>query len=335
MTSEGFLVVEKSPCGRYVRYNEILGRGAFKNVYKGFDLVDNLEIAWSQIFVNDETSQEKLFYEAVLLQSSNHGNIMKCYTFWLDYDNKVVNMITELFTSGSVRQYTKKLGCSVDVQTIKNWGRQILQGLLYLHTQNPCIVHRDLKCDNIFIDVNKGDVKIGDFGLATVMDQSPLRDLVGTPKFMAPEIYQGEYNELVDIYAFGMCLMEMATCECPYSECTNQFQIAWKVHTGEKPLALERVKDVELKEIIDKCLLPACLRPSAMELLNDPFFSSGISMETEHNNNQDLIEDAYYGEMQSSCSSWSPVKKVFMSSQITFASSKDLCFPVLKPCIIV
>ncbi|PIM97749.1 MEKK [Handroanthus impetiginosus] len=279
-------VVEKSPCGRYVRFKKILGRGAFKDAYKGFDLVNNVEIAWSQTLVDDVTAltsqenQEKLFSEAVLLQSSNHRNIMKCYSFWLDYDNKVLNMITESFPSGSVRQYTKKLGRGIDVETIKNWGRQILQGLLYLHTQNPCIVHRNLKCDNIFIDVGKSEVKIGDFGFATAMEHSPLKDPVGTPKFMAPEYYDEEYNELVDIYAFGMCLMEMATCEYPYSECTNG-QIFKKVYSGKKPVALGKVKDVDLKEIIEKCLLPASLRPSAMELLNDPFFSSGIPVETD------------------------------------------------------
>lgn len=51
----------------------------------------------------------------------------------------------------------------------------------------------------------------------------------GTPEFMAPELYEEEYNELVDIYAFGMCVLEMVTFEYPYSECTNAAQIYKKV----------------------------------------------------------------------------------------------------------
>jgi WNK lysine deficient protein kinase len=51
----------------------------------------------------------------------------------------------------------------------------------------------------------------------------------GTPEFMAPELYEEEYNELVDIYSFGMCLLEMVTFEYPYSECTNAAQIYKKV----------------------------------------------------------------------------------------------------------
>jgi len=46
---------------------------------------------------------------------------------------------------------------------------------------------------------------------------------------MAPELYEEEYNELVDIYSFGMCMLEMVTCEYPYSECRNPAQIYKKV----------------------------------------------------------------------------------------------------------
>lgn len=51
----------------------------------------------------------------------------------------------------------------------------------------------------------------------------------GTPEFMAPELYEEEYNELVDIYAFGMCLLELVTLEYPYVECANAAQIYKKV----------------------------------------------------------------------------------------------------------
>lgn len=46
---------------------------------------------------------------------------------------------------------------------------------------------------------------------------------------MAPELYEEEYNELVDIYAFGMCLLELVTLEYPYTECANAAQIYKKV----------------------------------------------------------------------------------------------------------
>nr|DAD45505.1 TPA_asm: hypothetical protein HUJ06_003735 [Nelumbo nucifera] len=51
------------------------------------------------------------------------------------------------------------------------------------------------KCDNIFVNGNQGDVKISDLGLAAI----PLSSVIGTPEFMAPQLYEEEYNELVDI----------------------------------------------------------------------------------------------------------------------------------------
>lgn len=68
---------------------------------------------------------------------------------------------------------------SVDMKAIKNWARQILRGLDYLHSQNPPVIHRDLKCDNIFVNGNHGEVKIGDLGLATVMQQPTAKSVIG------------------------------------------------------------------------------------------------------------------------------------------------------------
>lgn len=270
--------VEKDPSGRYVRYNEFLGKGAFKTVYKGFDEDDGTEVAWCQVDIDDvlqspEEVQRSLYSEVNLIKSLKHENIIKCYNSWVNDEKKTINIITELFTSGSLRQYRKKHK-NVDLKAIKNWSRQILRGLHYLHTHNPPIIHRDLKCDNIFVNGFNGQVKIGDLGLAIVMQQPFARSCIGTPEFMAPELYDEEYNELVDIYSFGMCVLEMVTGEYPYSECTNPAQIFKKVTSGVKPAALSRVGDPQVKQFIEKCLVPASLRLSAGELLKDPFLAS-------------------------------------------------------------
>lgn len=116
-----------------------------------------------------------------------------------------------------------------------------------------------------------GHVKIGDLGLAIVMQQPIARSVIGTPEYMAPELYEEEYNELVDIYSFGICLLELVTCERPYKECQNVAQIFKKVISGRKPASLSKISDPEFKQFIEKCLVPASERPSAFKLLNDPF----------------------------------------------------------------
>ncbi|XP_021767292.1 probable serine/threonine-protein kinase WNK10 isoform X2 [Chenopodium quinoa] len=303
--------VEKDPTGRYVRFGEVLGKGAFKSVYRAFDEVNGIEVAWNRVKISDVLRSpeglEKLYSEVNLLKKLKHENIIKLYDSWVDDKKKTVNMITELFTSGNLREYRKKHR-NVDMKAVKNWARQILRGLAYLHSHDPPVIHRDLKCDNIFINGNHGEVKIGDLGLATVMQQptahsvigealsfvSPSLDteksffdlfcvlIIGTPEFMAPELYEEDYNELADIYSFGMCMLEMVTFEYPYSECKNPAQIFKKVTSGIKPASLAKVKDLRMKEFIEKCLVPVSERLPAKELLKDSFLQVESPKEPIH-----------------------------------------------------
>ncbi|KAK9070747.1 hypothetical protein SSX86_011149 [Deinandra increscens subsp. villosa] len=266
--------VEVDPTGRYGRYNEILGKGASKTVYRGFDEYEGIEIAWNQVklydFLQSPEDLERLYSEIHLLKTLKHNNIMKFYTSWVDTANRNMNFVTEMFTSGTLRQYRQKHR-RVNIRAIKHWCRQILKGLLYLHSHDPPVIHRDLKCDNIFVNGNQGEVKIGDLGLAAILRKSHAARCVGTPEFMAPEVYAEEYNELVDIYAFGMCILEMVTFEYPYSECTHPAEIYKKVISGKKPDALYKVKNPEVRQFVEKCLVTVSLRLPAKELLKDPF----------------------------------------------------------------
>ncbi|KAK8499916.1 hypothetical protein V6N12_042751 [Hibiscus sabdariffa] len=267
--------VEVDPTGRYGRYKEVLGRGAFKKVYKAFDELEGIEVAWNQVKVTDllrhSEDLERLYSEVHLLKTLKHKNIIKFYNSWVDTKNEHINFITEIFTSGTLRQYRKKHK-HVDLRALKKWSRQILEGLLYLHSHDPPVIHRDLKCDNIFVNGNQGEVKIGDLGLAAILCKArSAHSVIGTPEFMAPELYEEEYNELVDIYAFGMCLLELVTFEYPYVECANAAQIFKKVTSGIKPASLAKVTDPGVKFFIEKCIAKASDRLSAKELLRDPF----------------------------------------------------------------
>ena len=97
---------------------------------------------------------------------------------------------------------------------------EILKGLQYLHNIEPDkIIHRDIKCDNIFVNSNNSEIRIGDLGLATTLKGSKTFTCLGTPEFMAPEMYEEKYDFKVDLWAFGMCVLEMATGYIPYYEC--------------------------------------------------------------------------------------------------------------------
>lgn len=68
----------------------------------------------------------------------------------------------------------------IQLKVLQSWCRQILKGLHFLHSRNPPIIHRDLKCDNIFITGVTGSVKIGDLGLATLKNRSFAKSVIGS-----------------------------------------------------------------------------------------------------------------------------------------------------------
>ncbi|KAF9906788.1 hypothetical protein EC991_000301 [Linnemannia zychae] len=277
--SENEAPLETDPTNRFQRCDEVLGEGAYKVVYRACDLEEGNEVAWNQLRFDHLSKREaqKILSEIEILQSIRNDHIINFYASWstpaTQSGGERIVFITELMSSGTLKQYLKKtLKGALKPKVVKSWCRQILQGLAYLHTHNPPIIHRDLKCDNIFINGNNGQLKIGDLGLAVVRHRTHVSSVLGTPEFMAPELYDEKYDEKVDIYAFGMCVLEMVTKDYPYAECTNQAQIYRKVSQGIKPQALEHVQDPEIREFIDRCLdHDATTRPSAQELLDSEF----------------------------------------------------------------
>jgi len=267
-------VVEVSPNGRYARLNTVLGKGAYKIVYKAIDRDEGYEIAWNVLQISRQEFKD-LGHEIDILKSVRHPNIITFHDAW--HNDAEFIFITELMTSGTLREYIRKLSLP-NIKIIKRWSRQILKGLAYLHSHEPPIIHRDLKCDNIFINGAHGEVKIGDLGTAQrtspLMSAAKRYTVIGTPEFMAPEMYEEKgYNDKVDIYAFGMCLLEMATGEYPYSECKNAAQIFKKVTQNIKPESLSRVPNPEVLALINSCLSDEHERMSAQEILEHSFLA--------------------------------------------------------------
>ncbi|XP_045434721.1 serine/threonine-protein kinase WNK2 isoform X12 [Pipistrellus kuhlii] len=271
--------------GRFLKFDIELGRGSFKTVYKGLDTETWVEVAWCELQDRKLTKLERQRFkeEAEMLKGLQHPNIVRFYDFWESSakGKRCIVLVTELMTSGTLKTYLKRFKV-MKPKVLRSWCRQILKGLLFLHTRTPPIIHRDLKCDNIFITGPTGSVKIGDLGLATLKRASFAKSVIGTPEFMAPEMYEEHYDESVDVYAFGMCMLEMATSEYPYSECQNAAQIYRKVTCGIKPASFEKVQDPEIKEIIGECICKNKEeRYEIKDLLSHAFFAEDTGVRVE------------------------------------------------------
>ncbi|XP_061128589.1 serine/threonine-protein kinase WNK2-like isoform X2 [Syngnathus typhle] len=277
--------VATSPGGRFLKFDIELGRGSFKTVYKGLDTETWVEVAWCELQDRklSKVERQRFKEEAEMLKGLQHPNIVRFYDFWESplKGKKCIVLVTELMTSGTLKTYLKRFKV-MKPKVLRSWCRQILKGLHFLHTRTPPIIHRDLKCDNIFITGPTGSVKIGDLGLATLKAASFAKSVIGTPEFMAPEMYEEHYDEAVDVYAFGMCMLEMATSEYPYSECQNAAQIYRKVTSGVKPASYNKVMDPEIKEIIGECICQKREERYAIkDLLNHAFFAEDTGVRVE------------------------------------------------------
>ena len=277
-------VVEESPKGRFQRFEEELGSGSQKKVYLAYDTDTGREVAWNAVIVNitDEDSIRKIKAEIEILKPLKHPNIISfIFCFYNDSKNEIV-FITELFSGGSLSKYLLEFKYP-RLRLVKLWCQEILKGLKYLHEYKPPIIHRDIKCDNIFINKNTGEVKIGDLGLSVILkDTEYAEQFCGTIEYCSPEVYQKKYGVKCDIYSFGISMIEMITGEKPYSECKGQILVVCsKVKNKILPACMSKIKNEKVIEFIKKCLKPEEERPSADELLNDAFLND---LDSEENN---------------------------------------------------
>mmetsp|Transcript_6364 Transcript_6364/g.14117 ORF Transcript_6364/g.14117 Transcript_6364/m.14117 type:complete len:417 (-) Transcript_6364:790-2040(-) len=246
-------VLEMDPGGRYYRYRELVGRGKFKSCHKAFDTQIGIDVAWSKIHADtnhlSDTELQAVVQDIQKGLDLEHPNIIKCFKCWEDSDVHCINLITELFTSGNLRQY-RNLHKHLDLKAVKRMARQILKGLQYLHSMQPPITHGDLRCDKIYVNGHSGEIKIGDLGLATLM---PYR-------WEGIQRHQVEMSPSWDIFAFGLCMLELLTLkQLDPQHCTNWEDV------------LAEVSDEEARAFVAKCLTPA--RPTAEELLDAPFLA--------------------------------------------------------------
>lgn len=98
------------------------------------------------------------------------------------------------------------------------WALQIAESLVYLHSLQPVVIHRDLKSKNVLVDADM-DAKLSDFGISRehTVDETHMTTGVGTSFWIAPEVLLGgHYDEKADVFSFGIVLSELDTEDYPY-----------------------------------------------------------------------------------------------------------------------
>jgi len=196
---------------RYLKMEKV-GEGTYGVVYKAKDLVTGDIVAMKKIRLDaeDEGVPSTAIREISLLKELNHPNIVRLVNVLL-IENKLY-LVFE-FLDKDLRKYSDIVKKNMHKMLIKSYLYQLLKGICFCHQHR--VLHRDLKPQNLLID-RKGNLKIGDFGLARAVG-IPLRTYtheVVTLWYRAPEILLGgrQYSTPVDVWSIGCIFAEMVTC---------------------------------------------------------------------------------------------------------------------------
>lgn len=122
----------------------------------------------------------------------------------------------------------------VEFKDALRWSEETARGMLYLHTRQPPIIHRDLKSGNLLLDAH-WRVKISDFGLARIRSHSMAQTQVGTYAWMAPEVLENKpYDLSADVYSYAIVMWECVTREEPFKG-LHPMQIMRAIDRGDRP----------------------------------------------------------------------------------------------------
>lgn len=173
------------------------------------------------------------------------------------------------------------------------WFVQMAMGLCHIHSKK--VLHRDLKPQNVFL-TKKGVVKIGDFGIAKMMENTfdMAQTCCGTPFYLSPELCQDmPYSSKADIWALGCLLFEMCALHHAF-EAANLISLSYKimkVEYGEVPSQYSSSLATLIKQLLTKAPDD---RPSAGTLLNHPFVQEHLAAFIKEKEN---IQEALHAKL--------------------------------------
>ena len=184
---------------------------------------------------------EEIVGEAGIMAYLRHPKILQLYGCSLTA--QAIWIVSELCTYGSLRQVLDDKSIPLPVELRLRMAIDVAEGMLYLHTRDSPIVHRDLKSHNLFVVDQNGvmKVRIGDWGSARAVAMSPnfsktMTHGVGTTCWLAPELIKdAKGSERIDVYAFGIVLWELATREEVYAALSAAQIISRVANEGMRP----------------------------------------------------------------------------------------------------
>jgi hypothetical protein len=192
----------------------LVHRSARSTVYRALDCrqerrvvaVKQITVAGLGVAEQAET-RRWLAREAGLLSSLQHPCLPTLLAAFSEGDRHY--LVMPYLKGETVEVVVKKSG-PLDERDVLHWLRRLADALVFLHSQNPPIVHRDIKPDNLLLQ-RDGQIVLLDLGVARPLAPTTVGTAIGTPGFAPPEQYQGLADERSDLYALGATMHFMLT----------------------------------------------------------------------------------------------------------------------------
>ena len=250
-----------------------LGEGSYGNVWLALNGDTGELFALKEVRVGSsnkhrDESIEQLEQEVNVLSRLVHPNIVRY--IGITREETALYIFLEYVPGGSIASLVTRFG-KFEENVIRVYTRQILIGLAYLHSQR--VVHRDIKGANILVE-KSGRIKLADFGMAKVLERVSIgKSFKGSACWMAPEVIRQQNAGFeADIWSVGCTVYEMATGSPPWSDCSTQVQIIFKIASSNEIPEIPEHLTSEGKDFLRLCLQRAAAsRPDAVTLLDEPF----------------------------------------------------------------
>jgi len=266
----GQLAEEEKIAYEDLQFVEHLGSGEFGQVFRGF--LHGMEVAIKQLYWDDtvlpETVVQDLTAEIESFRHLRHKRLVRFAGACLEIPNLCI--VTEYCPGGSLHHLLHVRKLQLPALHGTNMCLQLADGILYLHSQDPVVVHRDLKSLNVVLDLRL-NLKLCDFGLTQRMERTHItrKNNGGSPRYMAPELFdnKSKITEKVDIWSTGCVFSEIFGGPLPYDGINTLADLTHEMLVNKKSPVIPVHIAGPIQDIIRSCYnFDFRLRPSARQV---------------------------------------------------------------------
>lgn len=212
----------------------LIGQGQFGKVYCAVHRRSGKLVALKSLD-RYRLSTQQFLRELRFLMSLRHRHIVSCQA--IEHTRRGRYLVMDYCPGGTLRDLLEDEQCRINWSQGIQLIRDVLKGLAHAHAQN--IIHCDIKPENILLDPTPHGwvARISDFGIAHVMQEEGSGDS-GSPAYMAPERFYGQYHLSSDLYAVGIMLFELLVGDRPFTGTPIELRNA---HLNQQPHIPDRI----------------------------------------------------------------------------------------------